>query len=338
MTSTVFTGTWAMVLAVFLSVGGAGGVSSAAVSSVTAPASASRTDVAPLGSVKIPGKAVAAPEAIAASGGRVWVANSLYPVTGNAGGWVTELSATTGALIRVVSARPDGLTDPEAIAVAGGRVWVVNSFGGSVTELNATTGALISVITAQQYQLSDPGAIALDGNRVWVANAGNDSVTEIDATTGALIWVISGPRYQFSSPVEVAASRNRLWMVSSTSDNSSVTVINATTGALVRVIWSLPNFAFAITPGWGGVWLVTNVGVKGVGDSGPDGSVAELGATSERLIRNISGPPFRNSSPGGAIAADGTHVWVAGTYFYRSGGWVAELNAATGARIRVVSS
>jgi DNA-binding beta-propeller fold protein YncE len=348
--STVFTGMWALVLAVVMSVGGAGGasspaasspaVSSPAASSATAPASASRARLAPLGSVKIPGRAISAPAAIAAGGGRVWVANSLYPSTADAGGWVTELSATTGALIRVVSAGPDRLTDPEAIAVAGNRVWVVDSLGSSVTELNATTGALIRVIEAQRYQLSDPGvsvAIAVSGNRVWVSNANGNSVTELNATSGALIRVIAGPGFQFSGPVEVAVSGNRLWVVSSTSDNSSVTVINATTGALIRVIWSLPNFAFAITPGWGGVWLLTNAGVKGVGDSGPDGSVAELRATSGRPVRDVSGPPFKNSSPGGAIAADGTHVWVAGTYFYRSGGWVAELSAATGALARVIS-
>jgi len=77
--------------------------------------------------------------------------------------------------------------------------------------------------------------------------------------------------------------------------------------------------------------------VKGVGDSGPDGSVAQLRGTSGRLVRNISGQPFQNSSPGGAIGADGAHLWVAGAYFYQSGGWVAELSAATGALVRVIS-
>ena len=397
MASTVFTGMWAIVLAVLMSVGGAGAASSArasaaaswaarsaAASSPTAPTSALRAEAAPPGRVKIPGPAVSAPEAIAAASGRVWVANSLYPLTGNARGWVTELSAKTGTLIRVISAPRDGLTDPEAIAVAGNRVWVVNSFGSSVTELNAATGALIRVITAPRYQLSGPGAIAVAGNDVWVANAGNDalteidaatgglirviagkqyqlnsggfsvaiavsgnrvwvpnangdSVTEIDAASGALIRVIAGPRYRFSSPVEVAARGNCLWVVSSTSDNSSVTVINATTGALIRVIWSLPNFAFGITPAGGGAWLVTNVGVKGVGDSGPDGSVAELRPTSGQLVRDISDQPLRSSSPGGAIAAEGTRLWVAGTYFYRSGGWVTELSATTGALVHVIS-
>src|SRR5580692_4811029 len=132
--ASVFTGMWALVMAMFMSVGGAGAASAAA-PSARAPLGS--------GSVKIAGKAVSAPDAIATAGGRVWVANSRLPATGNPGGWVTELSASTGALIRVVSAGPDRLTDPEAIAVAGNRVWVVNSFGSSVTELDAATGALI---------------------------------------------------------------------------------------------------------------------------------------------------------------------------------------------------
>jgi DNA-binding beta-propeller fold protein YncE len=146
---TVFAGAGAAGLAVLLSVCGAGAASSSVV-----PA------------LRIPGRAVSAPAAIAAARGHVWVANSLYPVTGNAGGWVTELNAETGALIRVVSARRDRLTDPEAIAVAGNRVWVVNSFGNSVTVINATTGAYY------------------DQSGGWV--------TELSAATGALVRVISG--------------------------------------------------------------------------------------------------------------------------------------------------
>ena len=151
----------------------------------------------------------------AVAGGRVWIANSFYPQTGGDQGWVTELSARTGALIRVISARRDRLTDPEAVAAVGDRVWVVNSFGDSLVELDAATGALIRVIAAARYQLSDPGAVAADGNRLWVANAGGDSVTEIDAATGALIRVIAGARYQLNSggfSVAIAAAGGRVWV------------------------------------------------------------------------------------------------------------------------------
>ena len=374
--STVLAGACAIVFAVFLWPWGPGTALPKA-----APARAS--DVS-LSRVKVPGKALSAPVAIAADGNRVWVANSRYPMTGSAGGCVTELSAKTGALIRVISARRDGLTDPEAIAADGNRVWVVNTLGSSVTEINTTTGALIRVISAQRYQLNDPGAVTADGNRVWVADAGNGSITEINASTGALMRVISGKRYQLSSagfpvaiaadrnsvwvpnpsgnsvteinartgalvrvisaeryqlsgPVEVALTGNRVWVVCSNSDNSSVTEINATTGALIQVITSLPKFSFAAASGGAGVWFVTNAGVKGVGDSGPEGSVAEIGATSGQLIHNISGAPFATSNPGGAITAAGTNVWVAGTNYYRAQGWAAELSTATGALARIIS-
>jgi predicted aspartyl protease len=104
---TVFAGAGATVLAVLLSVCGAGSASSGVVpvagavpTGATGPA---ETAVPARAAVKIPGRAVSAPAAIAAARGRVWVANSLYPVTGNAGGWVTEVSAATGALVRVIS-------------------------------------------------------------------------------------------------------------------------------------------------------------------------------------------------------------------------------------------
>lgn len=326
---TVLAGSCALVLAMFLS-------------ACTPPSkgtvvNASRDDRASFGSVKIPGKALRAPDAIAVAGNRVWVANSRYLADGG-GGWITELSAKTGALIRVISARRDKLTDPEAVAVAGNRVWVVNSFGNSVTELNASTGALVRVISAQRYQLSDPGAIATDGNSVWVASNGSDSVTEINASTGALIRVISGRRYQFNDPIEIAASGDRVWVVSiGGASGGSVTEINAETCALMRVIPSLPNVAFAITTAGAGVWLVTNVGVKAADGAGPHGSVTELSAASGSLIRNIARPPFQASSPGGAIAADGTHIWVAETDYYSAGGWVAELSALSGALVRVIS-
>jgi len=378
--STVLAGTCAVALALVLSAW-----TVTPTGAPLAPVPTSAPVPASLSSVKLPGKVLSAPEAMAVAGGRVWIANSFYPQTGGDQGWVTELSARTGALIRVISARRDRLTDPEAVAAVGDRVWVVNSFGDSLVELDAATGALIRVIAAARYQLSDPGAVAADGNRLWVANAGGDSVTEIDAATGALIrviagaryqlnsggfsvaiaaaggrvWVpnaagdsvteidaatgalirvISGARYQLSAPVEVAAAGDRVWVVSSSADNSSVTEIDAATGALIRVITSLPNFSFAITPGGAGVWLVTNAGVKGVGDTGPEGAVAELQSGSGRLIRDIAGPPFAGSAPGGAITADGTGVWVACANFYSGGGWVAELSAVTGKLVRVISA
>lgn len=75
--------------------------------------------------------ALADPDAIAAAGSDVWVANSDYLNGGR--GWVSEFSADTGALIRVVEGPAYRLNGPDAIAANQGDVWVVNVDGATVT-------------------------------------------------------------------------------------------------------------------------------------------------------------------------------------------------------------
>jgi hypothetical protein len=77
---------------------------------------------------------------VSVDGRSVWIAN---------GRNVVEISATTGSLIRVVSARRDQLSYAQYLAAGDGRVWVsaTGSFPGSVTEIRATTGALLRIIT-----------------------------------------------------------------------------------------------------------------------------------------------------------------------------------------------
>lgn len=122
-----------------------------------------------------------------------------------------------------------------------------------------------------------------------------NAVTEIGASTGALIRVITGPRYQLNGPDSIAVAAGRVWVVNV--NTLSVTEINSVTGALIRVIPSLPNVPFAITADRDGVWLVTNVGEKAVDGTHPDGSVAELGVTSGRLIRTCRQGRSRPAAP-----------------------------------------
>jgi len=327
--------------------------------------------------VRIPWRALAHADAIAVVGNRVWVANASY----GASGWLAEIDAATGTLVRIVSGQRYGLADPVALAVDGNTLWVADGTGDAVTEVNAATGALIRVIAGQGYQLADPGAIAAGGGHVWVANAGLNAVTEIDAATGAVVRVISAPRYRLDTtvyPPAITVAGNRVWVTDGNSDalteidattgalirviadrryqlngpdaiavtdgrawvvnvdSSSVTEIDAATGALIRVIPRLPNVTFGIVAGSGGAWLVTNLGVKAVDGSRPDGSVAELSAASGRLVRNMGGPPFRSAIPGGEIAAGSGGIWVTGVNFYTYRAWLAEIDAATGALLRVI--
>jgi DNA-binding beta-propeller fold protein YncE len=100
---------------------------------------------------------------------------------------VTELNATTGNPIRIVTGSRYGFTYPAAVAADGTHVWVANDFfaggGGSVTELNATTGNPIQVLTGPRYQFIQPVAIVTDSTHVWVASSAGNSVTEFPASS-----------------------------------------------------------------------------------------------------------------------------------------------------------
>ena len=328
--------------------------------------------------VRIAWRALARADAIAVAGNHVWVADSGAAA---GGGWLAEIDAATGALVRIVAGPRYALTDPVALAVDGNTLWVADGNGDALTEIDATTGALIRVVAGPRYQLADPAAIAAGGGNVWVASAGANSVTEIDAATGALVRVLSAPRYRLDTtvyPPAITVAGNRVWVTGGNSDalteidtptgapvrvitdrryqlngpdaiavtgdrawvvdvdSSSVTEIDAATGALIRVIPRLPNVPFGIAADRDGAWLVTNLGVKAVDGTRPQGSVAELGAVSGRLIRNIGGPPFRSAIPGGEIAAGGGGIWVTGISFYSYRAWLAEISAATGTLLRVI--
>jgi DNA-binding beta-propeller fold protein YncE len=54
------------------------------------------------------------------------------------GNSVTELSETTGALVKVIRGSSYGFDFPDAIASDGTHLWVANEVGDSVTEFSAS--------------------------------------------------------------------------------------------------------------------------------------------------------------------------------------------------------
>jgi sugar lactone lactonase YvrE len=277
------------------------------------------------------GRALADPAAIAAAGSGLWVANAGDQSGGH--GWVSEFSAGSGALIRVIAGPRYGLTDPQALAVDGGDLWIADGNGGGLTELDAT-GALIRVVAGPRYQFADPGAIAVAGRDLWVANGGSNSVTEVDAATGALIRVISAPRYRLSTTVyapAIAADAGHVWVPGGS--GNSVTEINAATGALIRVI-SGPAYQLdgpdAIAAAGDDVWVIDV----------NSGSVTEIDAVTGGLVRVIASVP----NVPFAITADGAGVWlmtnlgVKAVDGARPDGAVDEFSAATGRLITRIAA
>jgi DNA-binding beta-propeller fold protein YncE len=84
-----------------------------------APASGAVSET-PLSGPHVFGWGFRYPEAVASDGTHVWVANS-------GGDSVTELSASSGALVKVISGSAYQFDEPGAIASDGTNVWVANA-------------------------------------------------------------------------------------------------------------------------------------------------------------------------------------------------------------------
>jgi outer membrane protein assembly factor BamB len=160
---------------------------------------------------------------------------------------VTEVGASTGALVRVISGPAYKLDHPgvvfgpgyqfdhpEALAVSGGHLFVANS-SGRLTELNVATGALVKVMPI----MGDlPSAMVASGASLFVADPIANSLT--DLTIGAR-WAFDIP------PGGLAVSGNSLFAASANGYDGDTLCeeLDSSTGDLVRAFDS-PVTAFPL--------------------------------------------------------------------------------------------
>jgi DNA-binding beta-propeller fold protein YncE len=277
---------------------------------------------------------------ISADTTHVWVTNAGYWIgqpTPNQliPGFVTELDASTGALVQVIPDSSFGpFFDPTGVSSDGTHVWVASGGGASVAELDASTGALVRGISLSSYgNLTE--YISSDGTHVWVnlqsgVNFQGGNLIELDASTGAVVQEIAVPSDgTYQDYQKISSDGTHLWVVNTT--NQSVTEFDAATGSLVQVIPANAygfNSPIAVTSDSSHVW-VANIGSN---------SVTELDAATGALIQVLSGPSYNfgfgnYSGEPDAISSDGIHVWVANP----ANNSVTELGAATGALVQVIS-
>jgi DNA-binding beta-propeller fold protein YncE len=150
---------------------------------------------------------------IASDGAHVWVANPCGPrCTGGVrgSGSITELLATTGALVQVLSGATYELDAPSVISSDGTDLWVVNSSSSIVTEIDDSSGALVRSIPATG------NAIDSDGTHVWLTvREGSDptypgpGVLELSAATGQVVAHLTMPVYD---PDAVASDGTDVWI------------------------------------------------------------------------------------------------------------------------------
>jgi len=268
------------------------------------------------------------PGGMTVNGNDVWVTNGAQTT----GGFVEEINATTGGILKVLTSSKYGFDGPDSDVVCGGNVWVANGgnpqfkhSGTSLTEINSLTGQLMRIVEGIKYQFDSPISVTCNNNNVWVANQYGATVTEVSAANGSLVRVLTGKKDGFTRADAVNSDANKIWIA-----GSNVTEVNARTGGVIRHLDAKSygfNLAFSIVTDGKFVW-VANLAM------GSLGSVTQINESTGALVKVISGAKYGFSEPDG-IALDGAHVWVA-NYGYGHGG-VTELSETTGQLVSVFS-
>jgi YVTN family beta-propeller protein len=210
-----------------------------------------------------------APGGVAIGGGWVWVTNSLT-------GTVSQISPQT---LDVVQNIPVG-NGPTGIATGDAYVWVANTNDHTVTKLRATDGKELGTFAAGP----DPGAVAFGEGAVWVASKLAAVLVKLSPTSGEILDRIPVG----DGPAGVAVGAGSVWVANSLS--GTVSRIDPRTGD-VRGTFDIGSSADAVAVAHGDVWVA----------SGLPGEVSRI---------DPSGGPLETvdvgNDPTALAAADGT--------------------------------
>jgi YVTN family beta-propeller protein len=221
------------------------------------------------------------PTGLAVAGGGVWVAHGLRgeltrldsqfgQPTGRVVVTTRPFAAPTGAvavgarrvwavfgdstLARVEqTARPrlSGSTltgsNPAAVVVGNGAVWVANSGDATVQRFDPRTfeEGPVAVVSVGRR----PIALAYGAGALWVANEGDDSVTRVDPGTGAATNIPVGDR-----PAAVAVGAGAVWVANS--GDGTIARIDPSKNTVVRTI-KVANAPAGIAVEAGFVWVAS---------------------------------------------------------------------------------
>ena len=171
------------------------------------------------------------PVAITASGSTLLVLNKGDTKKDpSAPGSITEIDASTGDLIGVISGSSYAFEHPTALAVSGPDVFVADKTNNAVTEVAISGGSLKRVITGGG--LDGPDGIGVSSGYVWVSDTVSSAATQIDASTGAVVDTYNNNdgAYGFGSPSVVLGTATDVYITSPFGSSPMVTDVDATSG------------------------------------------------------------------------------------------------------------
>jgi YVTN family beta-propeller protein len=215
----------------------------------------------------------AAPEAIAARDGQIWIA-------GAGANSVSRLDPKTFDVRQTI---PVG-NGPSGIVLDHGAVWVTNGLDGTVSRIDPKANKVIQTIQVG----NGPAAIAYGLGSLWVANRADQTVSRIDPRTGDVRDTVAAG----TDAAAIAAGAGAVWVV----DQARGRVARLEPGFTEPVLAiNVGNGPAAIAVGAGSVWVANTL----------DSTVSRIDPRSNRVVATIlvgAGPTAL------AVSSDG--IWV----------------------------
>jgi YVTN family beta-propeller protein len=173
--------------------------------------------------------------AVALAGRSVWVVFESSALV--------RIDATSGK----VAGRGLAGSQPSAVAVGDGVVWIANSGNATVQRFNPATfeeGAVRTISVG-----SRPSALLLGEGALWVANASDGTVTRVDPSSGATTTIRVG-----DDPIAVAAGSGAVWVANKA--DGTISRIDPSTNEVVRTI-AVGNAPAGLAFSDGYLWVAT---------------------------------------------------------------------------------
>ena len=266
---------------------------------------------------------------MASDGTHIFVANT-------AGDSVTEVNASTGSLVRILSSVH--IYGPDALLSDGAEIWVGDNSRG-ITELNSTTGTWLRTA----YIFDD--ALTLNGDHIWAAGPAGPSGARVVELPPDVNGLPSGSAASQSQASQPASGQIR----GCVNDKSRAATVPLSGRACPRGTTTL-RWNIAGAPGadgfssWGKVFAASSYNFDDPSALAYDGthlwvansagnSVTELNAADGGVVRVLSGSSYNFDDPS-ALVYDGRDVWVANS----AGNSVTELSAGDGGVVRLLSA
>jgi DNA-binding beta-propeller fold protein YncE len=254
---------------------------------------------------------VSVPSVLAASGSKIWVAN-----TGTAS--VLEFNAKTGNEVHYIHGHKDQLFDSDAMVVIGSKVWTANSASDSITILDAKSGDVVRILNGvKDHFAASPIALAVAAKHVFVLGAGGSAVVELSSSTDKLVRVLRGPGFHFSAARTMAVSGQDVWVLS-TRPAGVLTELDGATGDVLRIVTAAKaslDDPTALAADGNVLWVA-----NGEGDH-----VSELESSNGRMLAAPTITHLDGNAVTSILAVDG-RLWLASS---ASPAWVACARVST---------